>query len=251
MKESMQGKTALVLGASSGIGAATVKALVAAGAAVTGVARRRDKLDALEAELRGRVATTVADVFVEGALPPLLRATRPDLVVLAAGIPQGVAPLDSLTWEAFSEAWNGDTKAAFLLVKSVLTVPLAPGSTVILVSSGAAIHGSPLSGGYAGAKRMQWLLANYAQGLSDEKHLGIRFRVVLPKQLILGTKIGDGASAAYGAKLGISGPDFMKRFATQLTVEKVASAIVHIAARADAAERTAVAVTGEGLDFLA
>jgi hypothetical protein len=42
-------------------------------------------------------------------------------------------------------------------------------------SSGAALQGLPLSGGYAGAKRTLWLLARYANGVA-EKGLGIRFQ---------------------------------------------------------------------------
>lgn len=86
---SLQGKTALVIGASSGVGRATVNALISRGALVTATARGREA---------------------------------------------------------------SDTQAAFHLIKTALTMPLSSGSAVVLVSSGAAIDGSPLSGGYAGAK---------------------------------------------------------------------------------------------------
>jgi hypothetical protein len=49
----------------------------------------------------------------------------------------------------------------------------------VLTASGAAVRGSPLSGGYAGAKRMVWLLAGYANGLARELGLGIRFQTVM------------------------------------------------------------------------
>jgi hypothetical protein len=141
-------------------------------------------------------------------------------------------------------------QAAFRLAKSSLTIPLSPGSTVVLVSSGAAINGSPLSGGYAGAKRMQWLLAGYAQQLSNRKNLGIRFLAVLPHQLIEGTEIGKSASAAYGALQGVSGTDFMKRFKVPLDVDKVAAAIVG-GLRGDVGQGvTAISVTGQGVEPL-
>jgi hypothetical protein len=44
---------------------------------------------------------------------------------------------------------NSDSQAAFHLVKGALTMPLSPGRMVVVVSSGAAIDGSPLSGRYA------------------------------------------------------------------------------------------------------
>ena len=100
---------------------------------------------------------------------------------------------------------TADTQAAFRLLKAALTLPLAAGSTVAIVSSGAAVAGSPLSGGYAGAKRTQWLMAEYAQEVSDAKELGIHFLAVLPRQLIEGTEIGATAAANYRRDPGFIG----------------------------------------------
>ena len=62
-------------------------------------------------------------------------------------------------WESFSASWNTDLKIAFQVGQTALRRPLRPGSLVLIVSSGAALVGSPMSGGYAGAKRMQMFLA--------------------------------------------------------------------------------------------
>lgn len=244
---SIRGKTAIVIGGSSGVGRATVKALVSEGAdRIVAVARGGKALDALRAEMPKPVQTIQADATNPATVQRLLREFRPELVVLAAGVRPRMGALDEQTWETFSEPWNADTQAAFHLLKCALSMPLAPGSTVVVVSSGAAIEGSPLSGGYAGAKRMQWLLAGYAQQLSNKKQLGIRFLAVLPNQLIEGTEIGSVAAAAYGALRGMSGADLMKRnFEVPLDVDKVAAAIVG-ALRGDAEEGvTAVGVTGQ------
>lgn len=50
----------------------------------------------------------------------------------------------------------------FEWVREALLAPLAPGSTVITMSSGAALAGSPLSGGYAGAKAAIRFPTSYA-----------------------------------------------------------------------------------------
>ena len=50
-----------------------------------------------------------------------------------------------------------------------------------------------MSGGYAGAKRMLWIMAKYANGISAEKGLGIYFQAIVPLQIIGGTGVGDGA----------------------------------------------------------
>jgi len=247
---SLRGKSAVVTGGSSGVGKATVKALISEGVRVTAVARGADRLRALEAEVGDGLATLQGDTADPAFAERLLRELRPDLVVLAAGITPRMGRLDEFDWESFSETWNGDLKASFHLMKEALTLPLRPGSTVVVVSSGAAIHGSPLSGGYAGAKRMQWLLAGYAQRVSDAKKLGIRMLAVLPDQLIEGTTIGARAAAAYGTMNGITAEAFMKRFGVPLDVGKVASAILTALRGGVPAGVNAIAVRGASTEPL-
>lgn len=220
--------TALILGASSGIGRATALALAATGARVTAVARSTHRLAALRAE-SPEIETIVGDLtdaaFVEG----LVRGKQPALTVLCAGVHPRSAPLLEHTWESFSDAWHTDTRAAFHLVRAALAAPLPAGSTIAIVSSGAALQGSHLSGGYAGAKRMSWWLASYAQQQADAAGAGLRFVTFLPKQLIAGTDIARQASVAYGAWLKITPEQHMGRWDVPLTPEKVASAIVDVA----------------------
>ena len=59
MEPVLKGTVALVTGASSGIGAATVSVLAAQGAAVALVARRKDRLDALAADIREQGGTVL------------------------------------------------------------------------------------------------------------------------------------------------------------------------------------------------
>jgi len=244
-------RVAVVTGASSGIGKATVKALIAEGARVTGVARNVDGLTALKSELGENFEAFAGDASQPETAERLLGELRPDWVVLSGGVTPRMGALDELSWEDFAEAWNNDLKAAFHFVKVALELPLRPGSSVVNVSSGAAINGSHLSGGYAGAKRMQWLLADYAQKRSDAKKLGIRFVAVLPKQLVEGTKIAATASATYGASQGISGAEYMKRWDVPLDADRVATAIVRSAAGAFPASAIALGVTGAGVEPLA
>jgi NADP-dependent 3-hydroxy acid dehydrogenase YdfG len=246
----LQGKIAVVTGGSSGVGKATVKALISEGVRVTAVARNADRLRALEAEIGDGLTTLAGDASDPALAARVVQELRPDLVVLAAGVTPRMGTLADLDWDAFSEVWNGDVKASFHFIQQALTLPLRPGSTVVVVSSGAAIQGSPLSGGYAGAKRMQWLLAGYAQKLSDAKQLGIRTVAVLPRQFIEGTTIGVRAAAAYGASSGLSAEAVMKRFDAPLDADKVASAIL-AALRGDVATGVhAIAVTGAGVEPL-
>jgi NAD(P)-dependent dehydrogenase (short-subunit alcohol dehydrogenase family) len=249
--KSLKDRSAVVIGATSGVGLATVKRLVSEGASVVAVARRSDGLGAVAAEFDGAVRTVQADATDAATAERLLREYKPQLVVLAAGVRPQMGTLDEFSWETFSIPWNADVQAAFHLLKAALTLPLAAGGTVAIVSSGAAIAGSPLSGGYAGAKRMQWLMAEYAQEVSDAKKFGIRFFAVLPRQLIEGTEIGITAATNYGASQGLSAAEFFeRRWKVPLDADKVGAAIVG-AFRGDLADGiAAIGVTGEGVEPL-
>lgn len=244
---SLRGKRAVIVGGSSGVGKATVRALISEGVRVTAVARGEDRLHALEAEVRDGLATLHGDATDPAFVERLFRELRADLVVLTAGVTPRMDPVDEFDWESFSEAWNVDVKAAFFLVKQALTLPLASGSIVVVVSTGAAIDGSTLSGGYAGAKRMEWFLADYAQKVSDAKKLGIRFLAVLPRP-IEGTTIGTRAALAYGAMRGITSEEFMEQVGVPL--DKVASAILTALRGGVTAGTNAISVTGAGIELL-
>ncbi len=90
----LAGTVALVTGASSGIGAATAAALAAQGAAVAMAARRKDRLDALAADIRGRGGTAVvieSDVTDEAQATEAVERTvaelgRLDTLVNNAGV---------------------------------------------------------------------------------------------------------------------------------------------------------------------
>lgn len=164
----------MVLGASGAVGRATVGALRARGIEV--------------AEARAEPES----------IARTLNALQPTLVVLAAGVTPHLAPLGEQSWDTFSAPWQLDTRAAFEVVRAALAGAVPRGGVVALVSSGAAERGSPRSGGYAGAKRMQWWLAEYAQREADARGLGLRFVTVVPQQFIEGTRIGAAAASAYG-----------------------------------------------------
>jgi NAD(P)-dependent dehydrogenase (short-subunit alcohol dehydrogenase family) len=182
-EEPMNVHSALVIGAVGSVGRATVDALTAAGVRVLAAGRERD-------------ATDPAQVAA------LLGEAEPDLVVVAAGTRPRMAAIEEQSWESFSAPWHVDVRIAFEVGRAALARPLRPGSTVVILSSGAALGGSPLSGGYAGAKRTQMFLAGYLQRAADARGLGIRFVALVPGQLLTGTAIGEAAAAAYGAETG-------------------------------------------------
>jgi NAD(P)-dependent dehydrogenase (short-subunit alcohol dehydrogenase family) len=228
----MNAERALVIGAGGAVGRATVAALTAAGVAVVATGRERD-------------ATDPDQVLA------LLREADPDLVVVAAGAAPRMVPIDEHTWESFSEVWNTDVKIAFEVGRAALALPLRPGATVVIVSSGAGLGGSPLSGGYAGAKRMQMFQARYLQRTSDLRGLGLRFVSVVPQQLIAGTPIGEAAAAAYGAAEGETAEAYMsRRFTAPLTAAGVAEVISGLGRLGPEDRATVLGVTAGGVQAI-
>ena len=110
MSGELTGKRAVVTGASSGIGAATARALASAGASVVLAARRRDRLDALAAELKAAGATAVVqptDMRREDDVLRLFAVARDrlggvDILVNNAGLGRS-APLGSAPTELWRE----------------------------------------------------------------------------------------------------------------------------------------------------
>src|SRR5262249_167779 len=126
---SLRGKLAVVTGASSGGGKATVQARGAEGVRGAAGARGREGLQALRAEAGG-VETVQADASDPAIADRLIGELKPDLVVLAAGIQPPMGPLAEQTWESFSETWNTDLKAAFHFMRAAGTTTARGGGGV-------------------------------------------------------------------------------------------------------------------------
>ena len=223
---SLKDKNVVVTGGSRGLGLGLVEALVAHGARVTVVARDADALESVRARLG--VATISADVTDETAAHRILAEVRPDILALNAGTTPRMGRLDQLSWADFTAPWETDVKAGLYWLQAALNLPLKPGSRVLVVSSGAAVSGSPMSGGYGGAKRMLWFMAKYANGLSEEKDLGIRFQAIVPLQIVGDTGVGDEASNAYARAMGIKPEDFLARFGAPMPPREFGEKVVSV-----------------------
>jgi NAD(P)-dependent dehydrogenase (short-subunit alcohol dehydrogenase family) len=241
---STQTQTAVVTGASRGFGRAIAAALVATGSRVLGIARNEAELDAVRGELGEGFVPVVGDATDDQLAERLLAERRPALVVLNAGAPPHLGALHEQTWESFTTNWNVDTRQAFVWTRAVLRQPLAPGSVVVEMSSGAALKGSPLSGGYASAKAAIRYISGYAAEESTRAGLGIRFVALLP-QLTPLTGIGSDGVDGYAARAGVDRATFIAGLEPVLTPEMVAKAVLTVAA--DPRSAPEYAVSGAGL----
>ncbi len=239
----VRNKRVVVTGGSGGLGLGLVEALVEHGAQVTVVARNATALERVRARLG--VDTVPADVTDAPAAHRILAGTRPDLLVLNAGARPPMGRLDEISWDDFTKTWETDVKAGFHWVQAALRLPLPAGSRVLVVSSGAAVNGSPLSGGYAGAKRMLWILARYANGVAQQAGLGLRFQVIVPQQMVGGTGVGEAGAAAYARAMGISSEAFLARFGAPMAPRAFGDKVLRVLDDARYAQGLAFGLKGD------
>jgi NAD(P)-dependent dehydrogenase (short-subunit alcohol dehydrogenase family) len=244
----LHGKKVVVIGGSKGLGRAIVAATHAQGAQVLAVARKAEPLKKLADAFSG-VHVLALDASDERAPATVFATLLPDILVVCAGAIPHAAPLVEQSFEQFSRNWNSDVKLSLLFLQAALTTPLPSGTTIILISSGAGIGGSPLSGGYAGSKRTQMFLAQYAQGESDRLKLNLRFLALVPGGVMPDTDLGKAAVEAYASSLGLSVADFIKR-GSALTTEEVAKAVVECAQHSGAQEGTVFLLSGKGIEAI-
>ncbi|HEY4219912.1 MAG TPA: SDR family oxidoreductase [Myxococcota bacterium] len=218
----IENKRVIVVGASKGMGRGIAIALAERGASVLAIARGGDALKALA--LEHKVDVCAGDAADASFVAHTLAREEPDAVVVVAGVAPVMRPIHEYRWESFSEIWNNDVKATFLWLQDLVTKPMRDGGRVIVFSSGAAIHGSPLSGGYAPAKQAQRYLCDYARTELERMKRNIRVQTILP-QLNPNTELGRAGVAGYAKRSGEDPDTFVKkRFGAEPLSPRIAGA---------------------------
>jgi NAD(P)-dependent dehydrogenase (short-subunit alcohol dehydrogenase family) len=190
----LQSKTALVTGASRGIGRATALALAAAGAHVLVHYRRADaEANAAVADIRkagGYAALVKADLAEPDGPAVVAKHVREivegrlDILVLNAGISKA-GPVENQTIDDFDSLFSTNVRSPFFLVQQLLPL-LGEGSNIVLVSSLAAHSvpgnpgqpGAPLIPAYAATKGAVDTLTKHFAAILGPR--GIRVNAVAP-----------------------------------------------------------------------
>jgi NAD(P)-dependent dehydrogenase (short-subunit alcohol dehydrogenase family) len=186
----LKGKTALVTGASQGIGKGICEALAAEGADVVLVARRGDVLERNAAELQAKGVRTlaiVADVTVESQVcnafaQTIERFGRLDLLVNNAGVSDG-APLEKMSVETWDKVMAANLRGPFLCTREAFRVMKpAGGGRIINVGSIAARRVRPNSAAYSTSKHGIWGLTQCSA--LEGREFGIAVGCIFPGNVL-------------------------------------------------------------------
>jgi NAD(P)-dependent dehydrogenase (short-subunit alcohol dehydrogenase family) len=241
-------RNVVVIGGSRGIGKRIVEFAHSSGARVLAVARKEGPLAQLVQESLG-VEVLVLDATNDDAPSRVFEALLPHVLVVCAGAVPRTAAIHDQSWPEFSVNWETDVKIAFQFCKAALLEPLPAGTSVVLISSTAALSGSPIMGGYAGAKRTQMFIANYAQKESDRLGLGIRF-ISLAPFIVPDTQIGKQAIAGYARYTGIPAIDLLQAMESPPSAGDVAAAVIEIVMNLNGGKENQFLVSGQRFESL-
>ncbi len=186
MPKKLQGKTAIITGASAGIGQACARALAAEGAGLVLTARREDRLAALQGEvaaLGGRAEIVIGDARDEQtAIRTVETATRVfgriDVLVNNTGAGNYKNLVDTSAGE-YDEMMDTNVRSTFLFSRHVVPVMLKQKSgTILMISSMAGVYGF---GGEAVYCMTKFAQVGFAQALDRElRESGIKVGAICP-----------------------------------------------------------------------
>ena len=186
MNQRLQGKVALITGASAGIGQACARALGAAGAHLVLTARRGERLDALRQELERdgqRVLHVLGDAREERTAAETVRAATDafgtvDILVNNTGVGNYKNLVDTSA-EDYDEMMDTNVRSTFLFTRHVVPVMLEKKrGTILMISSMAGIYGFAGEAVYCATKFAQ---VGFAQALDKElRPHGIKVGLICP-----------------------------------------------------------------------
>lgn len=223
----LSGIPVTAVGASRGLGRVVAETFHRLGAQVLVVARGQAGLDAVARDLPG-VTVLACDASAADAPERVFAVQTPRILILCGGAVPLCKPFHELDWDGFSISWNNEVSMSFHFLQAAVKRPLPEGTTIVTITSGAMLGGSPISGGYAGAKKMQAFLTGYAQKEAGRAGLDLRFLSLAPARLMPQTDVGTAGVKGYAAYNGTSEAAFLEAMGPGQTPEQVANAVLDL-----------------------
>lgn len=224
-QNSLKDRTAIVTGATSGIGRAVALQLAQEGCNIVAVGRNAERLASLEHEILQHtgVLALQLDVCREADMAVMASKTldrfgRIDILVASAGIARAATrkipvPFSQLPLEEWNEVIDTNLHGLFLSNRAVLPAMKTQreGDIINLSSFPAGVSGQPFAASYSASK---FGVIGLSESLQEEvRQFGIRVQTVLP---------GPTDTPIFGQKAAA-------RFGSLMRVQEVAEAIVHLA----------------------
>ncbi len=186
MNQRLQGKVALITGASAGIGQACARSLGAAGAHLVLTARRGERLDALRQEIERdgqRVIHVLGDAREERTAAETVKAATDafgtvDILINNTGVGNYKNLVDTSA-DDYDEMMDTNVRSTFLFTRHVVPVMLEKKQgTILMISSMAGIYGFAGEAVYCATKFAQ---VGFAQALDKElRSSGIKVGLICP-----------------------------------------------------------------------
>jgi short-subunit dehydrogenase len=237
MDGKLTGKTALVTGASSGIGRASALALAREGANLVLTARRQERLDELMEVVHksgGKVVNVVGDAIEEETAQRCVATAMQtyntlDILINNVGVGNYKNLVDTSASE-YDEMMNTNVRSTFLFTRQAVPVMIKQGSgTVLMISSMAGIYGFAGEAVYCATKFAQ---VGFAQALDKElRPHGIKVGVICPGGVKTEFALGRGRTEQSVTKSGMLEPEDVASAVILACTQSSGSRIIEIQMR--------------------
>lgn len=239
MAGKLTGKTALITGASAGIGAACARALAAEGANLVLTARRQDRLDELAAELRalnsgGQVVVVAGDAREEATAQHAVQAAQDsfgqlDILLNNAGAGNYKNLVDTSADE-YDELMDTNMRSTFLFTRHAVPAMTARQTgTILMLSSMAGVYGFAGEAVYCATKFAQ---VGFAQALDKElRPQGIKVGAICPGGVKTEFALGKGRTEEKVAQSAMLEPEDVAAAVLLACTQSAGSRIIEIQMR--------------------
>ena len=237
MQRKLTGKVALITGASAGIGQACARALAAEGAKLVLTARRRERLEALSAEVRTmdtEAAIVTGDARDEGTALQAIAAAkgafgRLDILINNTGVGNYKNLVDTSA-EEYDEMMDVNVRSTFLFTRHAVPLMLSQGAgTILMISSMAGIYGF---GGEAVYCMTKFAQVGFAQALDKElRPSGIKVGVICPGGVKTEFALGKGRTDESVAQSDMLDPEDVASAVLLACTQSAKSRIIQIQMR--------------------